>query len=94
MSLQKPIARTLDEPARILGLTPLELASCAVFYAVVSSMLKGVPFGALLSLVIAGGVAATLVILNRTYPPHHGPLFLLSLVRPGVAPVMPIGESS
>jgi len=91
MSLVKPIARNLDEPTRIVGLSPMELASCAVFYAVLSPLLRGVPFSALISLVAAFGFAGCFLVLNRSFPPSHGVFFVLQLFRPKVASVMPFG---
>lgn len=88
MSLSRTVARNLDEPPRIVGLSPLELASCAITYAVLSPLLRGVPLAALLSLVISVGVAATLLIMNRTYPPDQALLFVLSVFRPRVTGVM------
>ena len=92
MSLVKTIARNLDEPARIVGLSPLELASCAVFYAVLSPLLRGIPFSGLLSLVAAFGFAGVFLILNRSFPPSHGVFFVLQLFRPKVNPVMAFGS--
>lgn len=92
VDLNRPIARNLDEPMRIVGLSPLELASCAVFYASLSPLLRGVPFSALLSLGLAGALGVTLLILNRTFPPMHGLYWLLQMVRPRVTPVMAFGS--
>lgn len=91
MDLNRPIARTLDEPARIAGLAPLELASCAVFYAVLSPILRGVPFAALISLTASIGLAISMIVLNRTYPPSHGILLLLQWMRPAVTTVSDFG---
>lgn len=88
VDLNRPISRNLDEPARIVGLSPLELASCAVFYSILSMVLKRVPFSALLSLVTAASLAAVILILNRTYPPYHGIFFIMHLFRPSVTPIM------
>lgn len=90
-SQDRGIPRSLDDPARILGMSPLELASTAIIYAIVSPVLKGVPFAALISLSAAVAMGATLFILNRTYPPHQGILALLALLRPPVVSVMPLG---
>lgn len=92
MDLNRPIARNLDEPARIVGLTPLELAACAVFYAILSPILRGVPLAALLSLLLSLGLAVTLLVLNRRYPPNHGAFLILSWLRPRVISVMPFGQ--
>lgn len=91
MSLQQKIPRNLEEPARILGLTPMELAACALAYAIISPVLRGVPFSALLSLVIALSVGVSLLILNRTKPPQHGLLFILQLLRPRITLITPFG---
>jgi hypothetical protein len=91
MELSRSIARNLDEPARILGLSPLELASCAVFYAILSIVLKGVPLATLLSFGIAATLGVTVLILNRTYPPHHGVFFIMHLLRSSITPVMAFG---
>lgn len=90
-TLARSIPRSLDDSARILGLSPLELASTAVIYAIVSPILKGVPFGALLSLLFAGVMGVSFLILNRTHPPSQGALVILALLRPRVLPVMPLG---
>ena len=89
MPFAKPLPRNLEEPARILGLTPMELASCALIYAGAGSVLRGVPFSALLSLGVGLGLAVTLFILNRTKPPLHGVFWCLQKLRPPVLPVMP-----
>ena len=91
MSLDKPIARTIDEPARIIGFAPLELSACALFYAVLSPVLKGVPFAPLISLTIALLLGSSILILNRTRPPAHGVFYLLQLLRPKVVSVMGFG---
>ena len=91
MVLAKPVPRSLEEPARIFGLTPMELASCALTYAGASSLLRGVPFSALLSLGVGFGLAVTLLILNRTKPPFHGVFWCLQKLRQPVLPVMPLG---
>ncbi|MGK5083417.1 hypothetical protein WDW37_08920 [Bdellovibrionota bacterium FG-1] len=90
--LSYPVARTLDEPPRILGLSPTELAASALFYAILSPVLRGVPYSALLSLVLSAGLTVTLLILGRTYPPNHGLFWGLRMVRPGVTWVSPIQE--
>ena len=92
MAFAKPVPRNLEEPARIFGLTPMELASCALTYAGVSSFLRGVPFSALLSLGAGSGLALTLIILNRTKPPFHGVFWCLQKLRQPVLPVMPFGK--
>lgn len=92
MAVVKPVPRNLEEPARIVGLTPMELASCALTYAAASSLFRGVPFSALLSLGVGFGLAATLLILNRTKPPQHGVLWCLQKLRQPVHPVMPFGK--
>ena len=86
--ITQSIPRSLDEPARIMGVTPVELTVCAVFYAVTSMILQGVPFGALLSLLIAAAAGATIFILNRSFPPQHGAHFVLALFRAPVSPVL------
>jgi len=91
MSLQQRIPRSLEEPARILGLTPIELAACALAYAIISPVLRGVPFSALLSLGLALGVGISLLILNRTKPPQHGLLYLLQWLRPRITLITPFG---
>lgn len=88
MNLQKSIARSIDDPARILGFAPLELASCALFYALLSPVLKGVPFAPLISLVTSLALGTCLLFLNRTHPPAHGVLFILQMFRPKVVSVM------
>lgn len=92
MLIVKTVPRNLEEPARIFGLTPIELASCALTYAGASSLLRGVPFSALLSIGIGLGLAVTLLILNRTKPPLHGLFWCLKLLRHPVLPVMPFGK--
>jgi hypothetical protein len=86
--MTKPIARNIDDPAKILGLAPLEIASLGVFYAILSSVLRGVPFAALLCLIAIGALAALILTLNRLSPPMHGVFLLLTILRPGVTPVM------
>ncbi len=92
MAVVRPVPRNLEEPARILGLTPMELASCALTYAGASSLLRGVPFSALISFGVGLGLAVTLLVLNRTRPPHHGVLWCLQKLRRPVLPVMPEGK--
>ncbi len=89
MDLNFPVARHLDDPPKILGLSPTELASSALFYATVSPILRGVPLAALLSLGLTAVLTTTLVVLGRTFPPQHGLFILLRLFRPGVTWVMP-----
>lgn len=84
MALVQSVPRNLEEPARIFGLTPIELAACALTYAGTSSILRGVPFSALLSLGVGVGAAATLFTLNRVRPPQHGLFLILACFRPGV----------
>jgi hypothetical protein len=91
MSLQQRIPRTLEEEAKIFGLSPVELASCALSYSVVNPILRGVPFAALLSLTISILVGITMMILNRTYPPKHGLLYVLQLFRPRVTMITSFG---
>ena len=90
--MNKPIARNIDDPAKILGLAPLEIAILGVLYAILSSVLRGVPFSALLCLIAMGGLAAAILTLNRIYPPMHGLFLMLKLLRPNVTPVMRTGE--
>ena len=90
MNLNFTVARHLDDPPRILGLSPTELAASALFYALVSPILRGVPFEALLSLGLTVALTGTLVVLGRTFPPHHGLFVLLRWYRPGVVWVMPL----
>jgi hypothetical protein len=92
--LSYPVARSLDDPPRILGLSPNELAVSALFYAILSPILRGVPFSALLCLILTGVLTGTLLVLGRTYPPHHGLFFGLQLFRPGVVWVSPIREEA
>ena len=92
MAIVRPIPRNLEEPARIMGLTPIELAACALTYAGSSSLLRGLPFSALLSLAVGIGLAITLLILNRTKPPLHGLFWCLQKLRQPVLPVMPFGK--
>ena len=92
MGVVKPVPRNLEEPARIFGLTPIELAACALTYAGASSLLRGVPFSALLALGVGFGLAITLLILNRTKPPQHGLHWCLRKVRQPVLPVMTNGK--
>jgi hypothetical protein len=92
--LSRPIPRTLDDPSRILGLSPLELAVSALSYAILSPILRDVPFGAALSLSISLSVGIGLLVLNRTYPPSHGLFLLLRLFRPQIRPAMGFGINS
>ena len=82
------VPRSLEEPARIFGLTPMELAACAITYAAVSTILRGVPFSALLSLLVGVGLAVTMWTFNRVRPPLHGLFYLLAMQRKAVTPVM------
>ena len=82
--LSRPIPRTLDDPARILGLSPVELAVSALSYALLSPVLKGVPFSAPLSLGLSLGAGIGLLILNRTFPQSHGLFYCLKLFRPRI----------
>jgi hypothetical protein len=86
--MNKPIARNIDEGAKILGFAPLEIALLGVLYAILSSVLRGVPFSALLALGGIALLAGVILTLNRIYPPQHGIFFLLRLIRPPVTPVM------
>lgn len=87
--LQKPIARTLDDPPRLFGMAPLEIAACAVSYAILNTILRGVPFSALFSLGTAALAAITLRIVNLTCPPDHALHWLMFMVRPGALPIVP-----
>lgn len=91
MSLQQKIPRNLEDQVKILGLSPIELATCALSYSIISPFLSGVPFSALLSLIISFGIGLTLMILNRTYPPQHGLFYCLKLFRPKLISVMAFG---
>ena len=88
MALVQSVPRNLEEPTRIMGLTPIELAACALIYAGSSSLLRGVPFSALLSLGIGIGAAITQFTLNRVRPPNHGLFLILTCLRPAITPVM------
>lgn len=88
MAVVQSVPRNLEEPARIVGLSPMELAACALIYALSSSLLRGLPFSALLSLGVGIGSAVTLFTLNRIRPPLHGLFWLLSCLRPSVTSVM------
>ncbi len=88
MSLLRNVPRNLEEPARIFGMTPVELAACALTYALTSSLLRGLPFSTLLSLGAGVGLAGTILILNRTRPPSHGLFAIMAMARPAVTPVM------
>jgi hypothetical protein len=90
MNLNFSVARHLDDPPKIIGLSPNELASSALFYAGVSPILRGVPLAALLSLGLTALLTTTLVILGRTFPANHGLFVLLRLFRPGVSWIMPM----
>ncbi len=90
MAIIKPIPRNLEEQARIFGLTPMELAASALTYAGASSILRGVPFSALLSLGVGFGLAVTLLILDRTKPPLHGVFWCLKQIRQSAFMVMPL----
>jgi hypothetical protein len=91
MSLNQRIPRNLEDSSRILGLSPVELAACALCYSFVSPILRGVPFAALLSLTTSLAIGITMLVLNRTYPPNHGLLTILQLFRPRVTLVAPFG---
>jgi hypothetical protein len=91
MSLMKPIARNLDDPPRLLGMSPFELCACVVSYAVLNTVLKGVPFSGLLALGAALGAALFLRIANLTRPPEHAAHLAMSLLRPKTTPVLPLG---
>jgi hypothetical protein len=71
-----------------MGLTPIELAACALIYAGTNSILRGVPFSALLSLGVGIGAVITQFTLNRVKPPQHGLFWILSRLRPAITPVM------
>ena len=90
MNLNFPVARHLDDPPRILGLSPQELAASALFYALLSPVLRGVPFAALLSIGLTATLTVTLVILGRTFPPNHGLFSLLRGLRHPVVWIMPL----
>jgi hypothetical protein len=92
MPLVQPIPRNLEEPARILGLSPLELAACALTYAILSPLLRGVPFSAFVSLLLSLSLAAVIFTLNRTQAPFHGVFVLLKAFRPRMVPVMSFGK--
>lgn len=91
MAINQKIPRNLEDPARILGLSPIELAAVALSYSFISPILRGVPFSALLSLGISSLAGITLLILNRTYPPNHGLFYLLQLFRPRVRLICAFG---
>lgn len=91
MALSQRIPRNLENPARICGLNPTELAACALFYAVFSAASRGVPFSGLISIALAVVLGVGMVILNRTYPPYQGLFLALRLLRPALVPVMPFG---
>jgi hypothetical protein len=91
MSLLKPIARNLDDPPRLLGMSPVELCSCVISYAVLNTVLRGVPFSGLLSLGAALSAALGLRIVNLTRPPEHAVHSVMSVVRPTVTPIVPLG---
>jgi len=87
-TIVRSVPRNLEEPARIFGLSPIELASCALTYATSNTLLRGIPFSSLLSLGVGIGLAVIIFTLNRTKPPFHGLFFLLSLLRNPITPVM------
>src|ERR1700683_3073064 len=92
MSLGKPIPRNLDESSKILaGLTPVELASCALIYAALNFMLGDIPFSPAIYLLSSCGLGGALIVLNRNFPPAHGLLLVLQLFRPNVLSVMSFG---
>jgi hypothetical protein len=72
-------------------MSPVELCSCVISYAVLNTVLRGVPFSGLLSLGVALGAALFLRIVNLTRPPEHAAHWMMSLVRPGVTPIVPLG---
>ena len=89
MDLEKPIARTLDDSPRLLGMSPFELGACVSAYAIFNTLLRGVPFSALLSLGSAVIAALTLRVLNLTKPPAHALYWAMRLFRHAILPVMP-----
>jgi hypothetical protein len=92
MSLGNPIPRNLDESSKILaGLTPVELAGCALIYAALNFILGDIPFSPAISLILAVGLGGALIVLNRNFPPGHGLLLILQIFRPSVLSVMPFG---
>jgi hypothetical protein len=91
MSLLKPIARNLDDPPRLLGMSPIELCSCVIAYAVLNTVLRGVPFSGLISLGVALTAALILRLVNLTKPPEHAAHWALARVRARVTPVIPLG---
>jgi hypothetical protein len=88
MSLVRPIARNLDESTRIVGLSPIELGSCAIFYSIFSPILKGVPLAPLISLAASGLLAITVMLFNRNFPPYHAFFLIFQWFRPSVVSVM------
>lgn len=93
-NLVQRVPRNLEEPARIFGLAPMELATSALIYAGASTLLRGIPFSSFLALGVGVGFAVTLFILNRTKPPLHGVFWLLAAVRKPITPVMPFGKEN
>lgn len=92
MPVVQRVPRNLEEPARIFGLTPIELAACALLYAGTSSLLRGLPFSSLISLGIGTGFAFIQWTLNRVKPPMHGLFWILAALRPPIVPVMTDGK--
>lgn len=92
-SLPRSIPRTFDDPVRILGLAPMELAACALTYALLSPALRGVPFATVLSLTLSLSVGLGLLILNRAFPPAHGIYYFLWILRPKIHLGMGFGPS-
>jgi hypothetical protein len=93
MSLLKSIARNLDDPPRLLGMSPVELCSCVISYAVLNTVLRGIPFSGLISLGVALAAALGLRIVNLTRPPEHAAHWAMSLIRPAVTPIVPLGNT-
>ncbi len=92
MSLLRPIARNLDDPARIIGLSPMELATCALTYVFLSSLVKGLPFSGFIALAISLVIAGAVFLFNRNFPPYHGVFKILQTLRPQIVSVMPFGD--
>jgi len=90
--MYQKIPRNLETSVKIMGLTPVELATCAVFYAFSSSLLRGIPFSFLLAIGLSLGLGGLLYFLNRSYPPFHGVYRLLQAFRKPVTPIMGFGK--